>query len=307
MMLPSAKRSVMQVLYHSRLAKMYYYRWMSRLQLYILGAFVVVVVVSTVAFVMLRTSPTKTLSTWEGAGGFLPVGERSSLNEPGDPGYRGSGVDSLGTVPLPSTEGMPTASFDELATLLGELVRPATTTRTSEETFTPSAYAFIPQGFLNTETEKPRTPEQRALHEYGNALGIALQSFADLHTNMVQVLKDQAEDRSDAVKAEGVKRLGDDFVRLGTEIGNMDEVPASMQDAHEKLAAAYQDVGTKLAAIPGAADDEALLAAVNTYNASAEELSRRLVDMIDRFVGSGVTFSASDPGAVFTFSAQSSF
>lgn len=280
---------------------------MSRLQLYILGGFAFIVIVSTVAFTMLRTSPTKTVSTWEGASGLLPWGERSSLNEPGDSRYGGSGVDSLGTVPLPSSEGMGAPSFDELAKLLSELVQPVSTTQQPDETFTPSAYAFIPQGILNVETEKPRTAEQQVLHEYGNELGLSLQSFADLHTNMVGTLKDQAEDRSDPVKGAGVKRLGDDFVRLGAELESMQNIPTSMQDAHQKLAAAYRDVGTKLAVIPGASGDEAFLAAINTYNTSAEVLSRRLVDIIDRFVVSGVTFSASDPGSVFTFNAQSSF
>jgi hypothetical protein len=276
-----------------------------RVKLYLLAGASVLIVASTVLFAALRNGPSETASTWEAASGFLPWNERESLERPDERTFTGNAVD-LGVVPLPEAYVPTEESFDELASLLSSLVNTAPATGT-DATFTPSSYAFIPQGILSISGARPRTPTQQELYEYGNTLGLALAAFADLHTTMIQTLKDQAEDRANPSKAAAVVRLGDDFIALGADIEAMGSVPSPALATHAALAAAYKDAGAKMKFIPAAQGDTAFLDAINAYNASAEKLSKSLIGAIDLFQTNDVTFSPTDAGSIFTFSANPSF
>lgn len=279
---------------------------MPRLYVYVFGGFALLVIASTVLFAMLRPGPTGTTSTWEAASGLFPVGESESLQRTNETTYAGQGVELNGVVPLPTPATGSEVSFDDLKDLLSSLIKPAAPSASSNEIFTPSSYSFIPQGIIATSVERPRTPEQQVLHEYGNSLGLTLTAFADLHANMVTVLRDQAEDRANAAKSAAMKRLAEDFTRLGEDIATI-EAPAESLTVHTNLANAYKDVGAKMKLIVDAQGDDAFLAAINTYNTSSETLSARLIAMIDLFQARGVTFSPTDAGSIFTFSAEASF
>jgi len=124
---------------------------------------------------------------------------------------------------------------------------------------------------------------------------------------MPQILRDQAEDRDDPLKVAALKRLASDFVRLGEEIATMDSIPPPAAGIHAQLSAAYKDAGAKLSLIADAKSDEAFLLAVNTYNTSSETLTKRLIGLVELFQARSVTFSSTDSGGIFTFSANSSF
>lgn len=284
---------------------MYYYKRMPLT--YILAGFTAIVIASATAFLFLRPGPIAPTDTWTSSGALFPWHSSETLqkDEPLKVGASTSSAETL-SVPLPAPVSMPTDAFDELASLLADLVKPPSNANNDAEDFIPSSYAFIPQGLIGITTERPRTPEQQVLHDYGNALGLALGVFADTHPDMTQILKDQAEDRSDPMKGAAVRKLAADFVALADTVGKI-SAPPTASALQAQLAVAYRDAGEKLSKIPDASGDDAFLAAINTYNSSAETLSKRLIDTVDLFQSRGVTFSSSDPGSIFTFSANASF
>ncbi len=281
---------------------------MARSQLFILAGLSILTVISVAIFTLLRTESTPTSGTWRSMSGLFSIGEPSTLRAPAEEGYQGQGKETLGLIPLPQQEGGESEnSFaTDLADLLTKLVQPSQQPGEDIDPAAPGAYSFIPQGLISIETPKSRTPEQEALHEYGNIVGLSLAAFADSHPNMPQTLKDQAEDRADPLKVASLKRLANDFTQLGDELAATEQVPAAAASAHNALVAAYKDVGAKLILIPSANNDDAFLKAVNSYNTSAETLSKRLVALVDLFSTRGVTFSSSDSGSIFTFNAKSS-
>lgn len=282
---------------------MYYYYVMSHMQLYIAGAVATLIIGSIAYFGIYRTDTPRDDSTWQSSGGLFSWGEPESAPPPSDISYRGDGVQDLGVVPLPPVvigAGGQNELANDLTKLLTQLTKP--TTMDEAEDFTPSSYSFIPAGLISTGATRTRSPDAQAYYEYGNSIGGALQAFADAHPNMPQTLKDQAEDRADGLKVAALKRLAEDFTNLGNELAVTDNVPASALSAHQALAAAYTDVGAKLRVIPDATNDEEFLAAVNTYNSSAEMLSRRLIGLADLFATRDAGFTSSDAGSIFIFS-----
>ncbi len=281
---------------------------MTRGYLFILAGLAILIIVSTATFTLLRTTSTPTSGTWKSIGGLFSIGEPSTLRAPTEAKYQGEGQEDLGVIPLPQQqEGEPGKNFaSDLADLLAKLVQSPQKSGEDTDPVTPGSYSFIPQSMLSIETPKPRTPEQEALHEYGDTVGLSLAAFADSHPNMPQILKDQAEDRADPLKVASLKRLASDFTQLGEELAATERVPAAVANAHNALAVAYKDVGAKLAVIPDATNDDTFLKAINSYNTSAETLSKRLVALVDLFSARGVTFSSLDSGNIFTFNAKSS-
>lgn len=286
---------------------MYYYWCMTRLQIGIAVAVLAALVLASVAYMMLRPAPAAPTDTWTAGGGFMPWRDSTPLEEPIIPPSTDRPVETLGVVPLPvpATEDG-SSGFDDLAALLQGLVQPVGP-RADSDPIAPSSYAFIPQGLLSLPGTAPKTPEQQALYEYGNALALTLQAFADLHPDMPQILKDQAEDRTNSAKAGALKRLAADFIQLGDDLASMDSIPGTAASAHAALAEAYREAGRNLAVIPDATSDDAMLQAINTYNASAANLSQRLVGMIDIFVSRDVVFEPTDAGSAFMFDANASF
>ncbi|PIR82541.1 hypothetical protein COU20_01950 [Candidatus Kaiserbacteria bacterium CG10_big_fil_rev_8_21_14_0_10_59_10] len=202
--------------------------------------------------------------------------------------------------------------FSSLFQLLGQLTVQNGATGSAGDDGGAGSYAFIPQGFLSvTEHAPQRSPEQQALFEYGNLVGSYIAGFDDLHPNMSILLKDHMEDRGSAAKSAAVAQVGNNYVSLGREleaIGELDTVPASVAPMHAALAKSYQDMGARLVAVAQAGtDDEAMYEAILAYNAAADVFTGRFIAIATYLAAAGVTFTASDPGSVFTFNASVGF
>jgi hypothetical protein len=165
------------------------------------------------------------------------------------------------------------------------------------------AYQFIPQGLVagTTSAAKAKTPQQEALYEYGNEVGSEIQSFEELHTDQAEVIKDQAEDRTDPTKAAAVVSLGQALESVGTFMQGMQEVPPSVQSLHSALAKSYLDIGAKLQLVAQAQSDQAFVQAVETYDTSAGTFVGNYASLAQYFSAQGVVFAQQDPGSVFSF------
>src|SRR3989338_4791252 len=165
------------------------------------------------------------------------------------------------------------------------------------------AYSYIPRGLISTTTPTvSRTALQQALYEYGNDIGSSIESFEQQHSNMVQLLKEQVEDRGNADKAEAVVNLGRSFQGLGTNLASMDSVPSAIVSAHQALAQSYIEIGKKLALVPQAERDSDFIEAIKTYNAAADTFTKNYIQIAALFGAHGVIFASMDGGRVFTFS-----
>ncbi|MDO8576266.1 MAG: hypothetical protein Q7R90_03035, partial [bacterium] len=104
------------------------------------------------------------------------------------------------TVP-PAGENPDSYDFDAF---IAELTKQSTlkTTAGTNDTGTQNAYAYIPRGLISTTTPRSaRSALQQELYDYGNDVGSTIESFEQQHSNTVQVLKVQVEDRADPDKA----------------------------------------------------------------------------------------------------------
>ena len=165
------------------------------------------------------------------------------------------------------------------------------------------AYSFIPQGILSVSVSpKKRNPLQQSLFEYGNAVGSYVKGFEDSHQNMLHVLKDANEDRGDETKAAAAAQIGTDYIRLGSEIALINEIPASAKTLNTAFSDANKVVGRNMRAVANAKTDAEFLNAIDAYNASVEAYVTHFVALANLFGAAEVQFSASDPGSVFTFS-----
>lgn len=173
----------------------------------------------------------------------------------------------------------------------------------SDDTSLQAAYEFIPQGLISTAAPgRPRTAEQRALYEYGNEVGTYIQTYEDGHRDTSPVLKDQIADRGNVQKSQAVKDIGTALKKVGLSLERIDTVPSAVKTMNQGLAEAYITIGEKLSAVADARTDDEFIAAVTAYNASADAFVGKFVAIAQYLTLSGVTFTASDPGSVFTFS-----
>lgn len=253
-------------------------------------------------------------TTWTSAGSIFLSGKGSAppangLN-PLDI-IRGHSLDTnLPTIPLPQTPGVQesndayTGSLDELLALLSA----TTSTKTAqgaETTALNGGFSFIPQGLLSVDSNlQERTPLQSELYSYGNDIGTFIQAFESLHTNIAQIQKDHMEDRTNSQKIGGLRRLGEDYAQLGSELAAIQSIPSSAQSAHTAYANSYIEVGANLEKIATTKSDEEFLKALEVYNASVESLSRRFFILTTVFSTNGVKFSSTEPGGVFMFTTK---
>lgn len=198
--------------------------------------------------------------------------------------------------------GEATSAFD-IEAFIAQLTKPARTSATSSTSADVSyAYSFIPSGLIATSAPvRKRTKEQQALYDYGNEIGSYIQTYEDTHRNAPIILRDQVADRTNSEKASRVKAVAAALREVGSALAAMETIPSSVKGMHTELAASYTDLGTKLALVPDAQADQALLNAINAYNASADRFASVYVALATYFSTSGVVFSSQDPGSVFTF------
>jgi hypothetical protein len=191
--------------------------------------------------------------------------------------------------------------FDAFVASLSQESAPKTKT-SSGNSGVQSAYAFIPSGLMATSSLSPSlTQTQQDLYDYGNNVGSLIQSFEQKNPNESGTLKDQVENRGDPDKAAAVEALGQSLQDLGNSILAMDTVPEAMTSAHAALGNSYVQIGKNLALVPQAQSDTDFIAAINTYNASADIFTKRYIALAQLFGAYGVKFSPDDPGSVFTF------
>lgn len=204
-----------------------------------------------------------------------------------------------------------TQSNFDLDAFLSELAGKKESMETGAETSNSlllNPYAFIPSGFtLPKNPVQERTAIQQALYEYGNEAGTYVQSFENANKNMVDVVQGQIDSPQDPLKAAALVRLAKNLTEVGLSLENMADVPAQAISINNQLAKSYKDMGAKLALVPDAHTDEERIAAMLTYNVSAEEFVRKYVALVKLFSVSEVTFALGEPGSVFTFAPAASF
>ncbi len=170
-----------------------------------------------------------------------------------------------------------------------------------------SSYAYIPQGLLNISTQKPRTPEQEALHTYGNAAGTINKDLEANHTDMTDVLDAFFADRESPERIASLKQLAAETAQMGTGLLAIADVPETARSAHAQFAASYQELGEKLALMGETTTDKELLDALDVYNEATVSFSRSFMGLVSTFSLSGVTFSNYEPGSTFTFPGGAGF
>lgn len=191
-----------------------------------------------------------------------------------------------------------------------------------------NAYSLTPRGLISTSIAiKTRTPEEKALFDYGNELGLYIGAFEDAHQNTVSSFQDFFSARGATPSGElgglkagsqpkpapppadgglsAIERITStarDYSRLGDTIANMSSVPKDAQRLHLTLSQGYGEIGAGLSAIvqPNGGD---LAKAVLAYNESADKFIRNFVSLAEFFGARGIKFSSSDPGNIFSFSA----
>ncbi len=204
-----------------------------------------------------------------------------------------------------NTQDTPADTFDFDAFVASLTKPPANTGATVQTDAGVDAYSFIPGGMISTSTpQKPRTPDQVALHEYGNEAGGNIQFFEETHASMPQTLKDQFEDRGNPAKNAALIDLGNALAHVGQQLSDI-EAPGAVATANKNLAESYKEIGGKLALIPNAQGDLQLITAMRTYDDAVDKFVKNYVALATLLSVSGVTFSADEPGSVFTFSAAS--
>lgn len=283
--------------------------------LYVSGIIVAGLLLLGGAFVVQQRSPVSssgTSETWGGVGGFAYLGsnntggqrERISTQEllqNQQPSYE------YVLPPLSTQTDEPTEDIDWEA-LLQTLTTPlAGGTEVGGETT--GAYSFIPQGLVSASTaSSPKTPKQQALYEYGNRIGQEIKSFDEQHANATSLLKNAYEDRGNTQKADAAAKTGQDLIELGKRLEeDIDSVPQDARAMHLALANAYRTAGEKYVAKLYTKTDDEFLAAINTYNASVDEVIKRQLALITLFEVAEIRFSASDPGSVFMFQQSGGF
>ena len=211
--------------------------------------------------------------------------------------------------PFVSSSAINIPTNDDLATLLASIAQSTLSSNTIAATTSAETnnlfqfYSFIPQGLIATSTPQPtKTARQAALLEYGNAAGGIIASYGDSHKNQAEILKDFLADRSDASKIAAAERLAEDLRQVGVSIGAIGELPSGTETLNKNIGNGYIELGAKMKAVAEAGGDQELLSAVQTYNLSADSYTKAYLGLVNFFSISGVHFSASDPGRIFTFS-----
>lgn len=167
-------------------------------------------------------------------------------------------------------------------------------------------YALIPSASsLPVNTPVSRTPSQQALYIYGNQAGLVVLSFENAHADMADVLKTWTENRGSASATTNAKLIATDMSAVGDQLLALPNVPSSAVAANQNLAKGYKTAAQQLLTVLGGGSESGLVDSMKTYNASADDFTRSYIALIDLFSQNGVTFSPSDTGSAFAFSAPS--
>jgi len=186
---------------------------------------------------------------------------------------------------------------DLFATLIAPTRPKATTTESTNPELLWDGNRTAPSATPSESEKELLTPYQEALYVYGNTVGEMLSTFELAHSGQATILGDFFSGKG-TLTSERVARLADAYTTLSEDLKHVPP-PQSAHIIHEKLQNAYASVGRTLATLSShtttpTADD------VLAYNATAEAVAKQLLALTLLFSSSGVTFSPSDPGSVFT-------
>lgn len=294
---------------------------MDRIRLHPFIATLVVVILligAGAAFVASRApvAPTQNSLTWTGG---APVSAYQSAAQQQSPQQivqdviQNQPYATLSLPPLSSAASSTASSSNQsanstnylalLAQLSGNAQLSTPASQTSANAAISAAYQFIPTGLVATTApaKKPMTADQQAIYDYGNEVGGEIQSFEELNPDEAQILKDQAEDRTDQAKANALISLGKGFASVGTYLNQMQDVPASVAPLHSALAQSYVDVGAQLQLVAQAQSDAGFVQAVENYDTTANTFVHNYGALAQFFQEQGVVFAPQDPGSVFSF------
>lgn len=246
-------------------------------------------------------------TTWGGGNGvFVNTVTDGHTELPSQPTGPQLKTEDFGYIPLRAQNDIGTGPTDDsanfdFASFVASLAQPVRTIVDQGDTGA-DAYAFIPSGLIATTTlARPRSARENALYAYGNDVGDLITSFENQHPNQPATLKNHMEQKDDPEAIAALKKLGNDLAHLGDSIDALGIVPKEAASANKSLADAYRSIGTKLAAVPDARENDALYDAVVTYNSAAEDFVKKYVSLALLFQSYGVTFSPGDGGSIFVF------
>jgi hypothetical protein len=255
-------------------------------------------------------APTGSNSSWDTVSGYIEPtpNTETTVTEHELPDTAAEPAPEKLVIPKPSTgvtakiiEKPGDESFDYNA-LLARLAHDDApthpqTAKTYEELI--GAFTFVPS---RQATAAPtRTAEQELLFAYGNEIGRRVQAFAAVNPNMSQTVVNQATHRDNKTYADAVIELGNRYKALGEGILSFHDVPVSAEAAHKALGDSYVNLGTALAAVPQASDDQAFIGAITSYNNKADAFTLAFVGMVNLFSTHDVTFDETDAGSAFSF------
>jgi hypothetical protein len=163
-----------------------------------------------------------------------------------------------------------------------------------------SAYFYLPQGLAQLRQEQPKTPEQAALHAYGNAAGSLALGFEASYPAMLESFSAFIDDHESEAQRAALRSIAKRFTDFSAVLQAVD-APTAAQSAHSAFAQSYATLGESLAAIADAEGDEAFIDAINAYNAAAELSTARFLDISTLFSVAGVTFQNYEGGSAFVF------
>ncbi len=166
------------------------------------------------------------------------------------------------------------------------------------------AYAFVPTGLISAQTQADvhkMTATQKALYNWGNDAGGAIQSYENNHPDQPAILTNFMQDRQNPAKIAAMKQLGADLQAIGNSFDTLMGIPPQLSTAAPALADAYREIGRNLAIIPDAAGDEATVKAILTYDKSAEEFVHKFVAVALILQANGIQFTQDEGGGVFMF------
>lgn len=209
------------------------------------------------------------------------------------------------TQPSPTTSQTPQNDNFDWNSFIGSLSH-ATTQMSAGGTDTgiSDAYAFVPSNLISPPYEQSlntMTASQKALYGWGSDAGGAIKSYEDSHPNQAAILTNHMQDRDNPAKIAAMKQLGADLKNVALTIDNMGTPPPQLATAAPELAAAYRDIGEKLAAVPDSKGDEAIVKAILTYNSAAEAFVQKYVNVVLILQANDVKFTQDEPGSVFMF------
>lgn len=194
----------------------------------------------------------------------------------------------------------PTAN---IRTSAEELFSRLTGTNASQQD-TPKTPELLWEGLLTSEFSTTKraantTPEQKALYDYGNALGALLKTFEDTHTGQEKVLGDFFNQQS---SPESLLRLASDYKELADDIARID-APAAAATIHTHMHTSYAHIADAIESLSLTTSETMNVDTVTAYNEAAAAVAKDIIALVALFQTFQVSFDALDPGHVFVFTA----